>query len=76
MSFALSKARTFIMFTIAVSIIGALGLSSRPASAQDKPQEKFAQDNITALRNWTYSLALQAATYGGDGPVPERREQV
>jgi hypothetical protein len=65
MSFALSKARTFIMFTIAVSIIGALGLSSRPASGQDKPQEKFAQDNITALRNWTYSLALQAATYGG-----------
>ncbi len=41
-------------------IIGALGLSPSPVDAE----VKLAPEQIQAWKNWTYSLALQAATWG------------
>jgi hypothetical protein len=45
----------------ACAIIGAGGLVPNPAAAQ----VKLAPEQIEAWKNWSYSLALQAATWGG-----------
>ena len=45
----------------ACAIIGSAGLCPSPAGAQ----VNLAPEQIEAWKNWSYSLALQAATWGG-----------
>jgi hypothetical protein len=65
MHLAPPKVQSLIACAVVACAIGALGPVSSPATAQDQPpQQKLAPENLAALRNWTYALALQAATYG------------
>ena len=45
----------------ACAIIGGIGVVPNPAAAE----VKLAPEQIDAWKNWSYSLALQAATWGG-----------
>jgi hypothetical protein len=65
MRLARPKTRTFVIAAAAALLTGAVNLAPRARAQEMGGQEKIAQENVAALKNWTYALALLAANYGG-----------
>jgi hypothetical protein len=63
MQFAKPKLWNAIIAAVAAGMIAGGTLGLLPGSA--RAQVKLQPENIVALKNWSYSLALQAANWGG-----------
>ncbi|MGA2843388.1 MAG: hypothetical protein ABSG18_25300, partial [Steroidobacteraceae bacterium] len=63
MQFATPKLWNAIIAAVAAGMIAGGTLGLLPGSA--RAQVRLQPENIVALKNWSYSLALQAANWGG-----------